>query len=246
MKDKPFFSIIIPAYNEEKYLPLLLQDIANQTSSDYEVIVVNGQSTDNTVKNIQKFKKILPSFKVFTSKVRNVSYQRNLGAFKATGEYLIFNDADNRLPKFFLNDLATEIKKSPVDLFTCWTKSFDPSPIHDFISLGINLQVHSSYLFKDPMAYGALIGCRRKIFKNIGGFDRNVGYGEDEVFIKTGYKKGYSFKVFKNPYFHFSLRRYDNKNAVQVLWEQAILKYKLITHKPVDQKKEYPMGGEIF
>ena len=53
---KPFFSIIIPTLNEEKYLPHLLADLAKQTFQDFEVIVIDGQSTDQTVPKTKLFK----------------------------------------------------------------------------------------------------------------------------------------------------------------------------------------------
>ena len=48
-KTEPFFSIIIPTLNEEKYLPLLLSDLEHQLFTDFEVIVVDGKSADKTV-----------------------------------------------------------------------------------------------------------------------------------------------------------------------------------------------------
>ncbi|KKT87511.1 MAG: Cell wall biogenesis glycosyltransferase, partial [Candidatus Collierbacteria bacterium GW2011_GWD2_45_10] len=92
---KPFFSVIIPALNEEKYLPLLLADLAKQTTRDFEVIIIDGNSKDKTVAKAKLFKNKLPLLTILSSPVRNVSVQRNQGATKATGRYLLFNDADN-------------------------------------------------------------------------------------------------------------------------------------------------------
>ncbi|MFH1244651.1 MAG: glycosyltransferase, partial [bacterium] len=52
---KPFFSLIIPALNEAKYLPLLLDDLSKQTFLDFEVIVVDGNSDDQTVAKAKSF-----------------------------------------------------------------------------------------------------------------------------------------------------------------------------------------------
>ena len=60
MTKKPFFSIIIPALNEEKYLPLLLSDLAKQTMRDFEVVVVDGKSEVKTVVTAKSFAKSLP------------------------------------------------------------------------------------------------------------------------------------------------------------------------------------------
>ena len=101
---KPYFSIIIPTLNEEKYLPLLLKDLSNQTFQEFEVIVVDGKSEDQTVNKAQTFTKLVKRLTIITS-VRNVSTQRNAGAKIAIGKQLLFNDADNRLPKLFLEGL---------------------------------------------------------------------------------------------------------------------------------------------
>ena len=116
MAQEPFFSIIIPALNEEKYLPRLLADLSQQTIKDFEVIIVDGQSTDQTVSRCQTYKDKLPSLEILTSPVRNVSVQRNQGGFAASGQYLVFNDADNRLPEYFLEGLRYQLRVKPVDL----------------------------------------------------------------------------------------------------------------------------------
>src|SRR3989339_724465 len=122
MTKKPFFSIIIPALNEEKYLSLLLSDLSNQTLRDFEVIVVDGKSEDKTVKIAKSFSDKLPSLEVVSSNVRHVCTQRNLGSKKASGKYLIFSDADNRLPEFFLVGIKYKIELLNADLITPWFK----------------------------------------------------------------------------------------------------------------------------
>jgi glycosyltransferase involved in cell wall biosynthesis len=125
--NKPFFSVIIPALNEEKYLPLLLADLTKQTISDFEVIVIDGVSKDKTVEKAKLFKNKLPSLTILTSSVRNVSVQRNMGAQKALGKYLLFNDADNRLPEYFLEGIKYQLHVKPLDLFTGWFTRLDHS-----------------------------------------------------------------------------------------------------------------------
>lgn len=98
--DKPFFTIIIPTYNEEKFLPKLLNDLTKQKERDFEVIIVDGKSKDNTIKCAQHHRESL-NLKVVSSKISNVSVQRNLGARKSKGKFLIFLDADMRIGQAF-------------------------------------------------------------------------------------------------------------------------------------------------
>ncbi len=78
-------SVIIPTLNEAACLPLLLRDLSQQIYRDFEVIVVDGRSTDKTLKIAQNFKKKVPRLKIIISPKRHVCFQRNLGAGSAAG-----------------------------------------------------------------------------------------------------------------------------------------------------------------
>ena len=86
---KPFFSVIIPTLNEEKYLPNLLDDLTKQKEENFEIIIVDGKSEDRTIDVAMKYKnKYL--IKTVVSQKRNLCYQRNFGAKNSVGEYLVF------------------------------------------------------------------------------------------------------------------------------------------------------------
>lgn len=242
----PFFSIVIPCLNEEKFLPLLLKDLAGQTIKDFEVIVVDGRSKDKTVEKAKKLAKLLPSLKILTSKIRNVSVQRNMGAEAAKGTYLLFNDADNRLPKHYLEGIKYHQSVKPTDMFTAWCLPDSKRNSDKVIATYINLLTETGLLLGTPGAFGAMIGCRRKIFGKIGGFNPEVGFAEDTEFIRVGYRKGYSFAIIREPRYVYSLRRFRKIGKLKLIQKYAILNLKYITNQKVDQKKEYPMGGEYL
>src|ERR1700744_4037192 len=96
-------SIIIPAYNEEKYLPKLLYSISQQDfEGKMEVIVVDGNSEDKTIDVAKSFRKKISNLSILALRKRGISYQRNRGAEKAKYKYLLFLDSDMILPQHFL------------------------------------------------------------------------------------------------------------------------------------------------
>ena len=93
-------SIIVPAFNAEKYLDRSIKSILNQTYDDLEIIIIDDASKDNTKKIIQKYasqdKRIRP---IYSEINRGVSKSRNMGLQTFTGDYVFFMDADDYIVK---------------------------------------------------------------------------------------------------------------------------------------------------
>ena len=102
------FSIIIPVYNVEKYIERTLDSVFNQTFKDFEVIIVNDGSTDNSINLAKKY-----DVKVIDSVHVEVSEARNIGEKKATGEYLIFLDSDDYWDEKLLEEINKSLKNKP-------------------------------------------------------------------------------------------------------------------------------------
>ncbi len=88
-------SIIIPVYNGEKYIRECISSILINNTKDYEVIIINDGSTDNTQNILDELKN--DKLKIYNNKNHGVSYSRNFGIGQAEGEYLMFVDADDIL-----------------------------------------------------------------------------------------------------------------------------------------------------
>lgn len=243
MNQKPFFSIIIPTLNEEKYLPQLLEDLSQQTLQNFEVIIIDGKSNDKTVELASKYQNLLPNLKIDLSEKRNVSVQRNTGAKLAHGKWLIFNDADNRLPKYFLEGIKYQLTANPTDMFTCWSDAEDKSPKDKTIAQACNLMLEASLLTKSPSAFGAMIGCKKSVFDSSDGFNPKVGFAEDKDFIVKNYQAGHVFKIYKDPKYVYSLRRFHSEGTLKLIQKSSKLLLKYLSGQPINQKKEYPMGG---
>lgn len=242
-KTQPFFSIIIPTLNEEIYIPKLLTSLANQSYRNFEIIIVDGQSTDNTLKIIDTFKNKQNNIVVYKSNKKNVSYQRNQGAKESRGNYLIFSDADNQYSKHFFLELSHILNKNPQLFFTTWFKP-DQSNIWSILfSFFWNLIVELKNKTKHPLVIGAFVGCKKSAFYQIGKFNENLKYGEDKRFSEDARLAGIKLKIFKKPTFIMCLRRIRKNGIFNSVINYIKLNYRYYHNKKIDYEKDYPMGG---
>lgn len=110
------FSIIIPAYNCERYISRCLNSIISQkSSSSYEVIVVNDGSTDDTEAVIRTFVQRYTNITLINTDNKGVSNARNVGLEAIKGEYVIFVDADDWVSEGYIDYLAKELASSNAD-----------------------------------------------------------------------------------------------------------------------------------
>ncbi len=240
---QPFFSIVIPTLNEEKYLPLLLVDLSKQEFDDFEVIIVDGNSEDKTIQKTQPYKKTL-TLKTFVVKKRNVSYQRNYGAKKTKGEWIVFMDADNRIKNSFLQNIKTQLNKNPeTDLFTTFTKPDRNILLENILAQSINTALLLLKWIGKPGCPGALIGIRKTMLSTLQ-FDESRSILEDSWFVREGIQRGYTFTIFKYPRYFFSFRR-QRKNPIRMnLHSLIVINYNLFFKKNfIKTLNSYPMKG---
>lgn len=109
------FSIVIPVYNVEGYIEKCLNSIKIQTYSNFEVIIVNDGSPDNSEKKIKTFLKD-KRFKYYKKENGGLSDARNYGIKYTTGDYLLFVDSDDYIDKKMLEELNKAIKLSDAEM----------------------------------------------------------------------------------------------------------------------------------
>lgn len=102
----PFFSIVIPVYNVERYLPDCLDSIMNQSYNNYEIICVNDGSTDNSLCVLEDYMERDGRVKIISQANKGLSSARNAGIREAKGEYILFVDSDDWLISCSLETLA--------------------------------------------------------------------------------------------------------------------------------------------
>jgi glycosyltransferase involved in cell wall biosynthesis len=243
----PFFSIVIPTLNEEKYLPALLEDLTKQTYDSFEVFVVDGHSDDKTAKKAQNFAQHLP-LTLVTSPKRDVSHQRNMGIKVSQGKWIVFMDADDRIPPYFLVGLKYQLDRHPsTDAFTTWV---DTSKYHNrdekFIANAYNLGIFSNQYLNKPTTVGAMLGIRRSLGQKLS-FRPMVDDFEDHDLIDRLNKQGYSFRIFREPRYFFSMRRFKKEGTLKMIATYAQANMNLMLGVAnTDLVKNYVMKGGSY
>jgi hypothetical protein len=239
----PFLSVIIPALNEEKYLPRLLKDLANQSEKDFEVIVVDGNSEDQTAEKAVEFAAQC-KLKLVVSKKRNLAHQRNLGAKNANGQYVIFLDADTRIGRQFVQKLKKSAHSSKYLLFLPLHVP-EKAKYHDKLLFKVlSFFIEASQLTDKPFSYGPSAMLQRHFFDHIGGYDETIFVYEDHEIVQRIRKMGVHAKLLQNIQVHFSMRRFKNEGRLNVLRKYLIASMQLLSSGKVDEKAfTYEMGG---
>ncbi len=249
MEKNPFFSIIIPTLNEEKYVPHLLSDLKRQTNANFEVLVVDGKSNDKTKQKVLSYDKHL-ALTFIESPKRNVCSQRNLGARNAKAPWLLFIDADNRLPNFYIQGLRYQIDKNNPYYFTSFMNADSKHSLDKTIAQVINTYLLSQKNTKNPSVLEAMIGVKKSLFSSIGGFEETIEFAEGQDLTKKILNKKYPLHIFKEPKYTCSYRRLRKEGILKVLRNSAYLilaQQTGITLDSTTYQKYYPMlGGDYF
>lgn len=243
----PFFSIVIPTLNEEKYLPKLLTDLSDQTFKEFEVLVVDGHSDDATIIEAKKFSPHL-KIKTFVVDKRSVSFQRNFGAKKSRGQWIIFMDSDNRLFPQYLREVSEELKKDPdVGIFTTWVAPEKNDQMYQAIANGTNFSIELCNYINRPTSFGALIGANQKVLKTIQ-FDERQKVYEDGKFVQAAIRGGFNFKIFRKPKFIFSLRRVRKEGSIKMLAKSLMINIHFLRNKSFEDHDfgYYMEGGGAY
>lgn len=204
---KPLISVIIPVYNGEKYLSQTVESVLNQSFGDFELLLIDDGSTDNSKSIIASFQKNDDRVRCVFKENTGVSDTRNKGIASAKGDYIYFADADDILHK----DILLELKKvidCGYDIAVCNYLTFRDSCHFETASSNsraVNIEI-DELLNKGLMTsiWTKLISKKLLLDYDIL-FDINMTYGEDLFFClksciackKIGFvdKKLYAYRL---------------------------------------------------
>lgn len=200
-------SIIIPTYNEETLLPLLLNSIKAQSFKDYEIIVADNQSTDKTTQIAEEHNCVIVEGGL-------PGKGRNCGAMVANGDTLLFLDADVILPPTFIEDILAEYKNKEYGVATCRIDPISNRWIDFFLHWCYNTFIVLAVMFC-PYAPGFCIIADKKIHKALMGFDEAIMLGEDSDYVQRAGKIS-KFGILKSHKVPVSVRRFDRDGRFNI------------------------------
>lgn len=198
-------SVIIPAYNEERYIEKCLASLSKQSYRDKEIIVVDDGSTDRTIEIAKKY-----HIKIIRGEHKGPGFSRNLGAKKAQGKILVFIDADMHFDKEYIKNLVSPILKNSKIVGT--THDYEVATNTDNIWSRLWGKVRVAKETAHQVAIFRAI--RRDAFLKMGGFDPKYGYADDQTFY---YKYGIKPTVAKNTTCY-----HRNPESLKETYKQAI------------------------
>jgi len=190
----PFFSVIIPTFNRRALLTYALDSVRRQTFTDYEVIVVDDGSTDDTLEGLSTF----PDVKVLRQKNRGPGVARNLGVRESCGQYIAFLDSDDVWFPWSLETYAAILRRSEAPAFVAGK----PFRFRDEVELPATASGNMEQLhFPDYLASGdewrwfgvSSFIIRANEFRAAGGFAEEPINGEDaDLALKLGEAPGFT------------------------------------------------------
>lgn len=182
------FSIVIPCFNQSHFLNDTMSSLIYQTYGNWEAIIVNDGSTDNTIEIGNYWCKRDSRIKIISVSNNGLSSARNIGIEFSTCEYIALLDADDKYVSNHLQSLLNVFQTGSDIVFTGYRYFSDSSPINH--SVRLNRLMNFQQILDGNMVPPVAVAFKRSIFDLSGGFDTSLKSAEDwDLWIRC-YKIG--------------------------------------------------------
>lgn len=225
-------SVVIPARNEEEFLPATIDALNAQSYRNFEILVVANGCNDRTAEVARE-----AGCRVFELGDRGLGAARNLGGREARGQILLFLDADTLLPKGTLKTIAAKFKRCH-SCGTLWGEPDSRKLSYKLIYAGKNL-IHGLHLH---CGSSGVILCWRDDFLKIGGFDESLYLRENSHLMKRLLRFGRYCFIARTPCIT-SMRRYESNGAgemvrlwLKVWWRSIVSDISHATYEDLEQE----------
>lgn len=237
----PKISIIVPVYKAEKYLHRCLNSIVAQTFTDWECILVDDGSPDNSGMICDEYSGKDRRFRVFHQENKGISATRENALYKASGEYIQFVDSDDWIEPNMLEIMLQTSIKNNADIVGC-------NFVEEFLTKQNKVDVF--YTSKDVFLNDVLLNrwgvlwklliARKLIIDNDIHFPENVNGGEDYVFVVSCLLLCNKAVCVDNYFYHYN--RFNNDSFIHTAsFQNLMYQYNatLIVEKILQQKSGY-------
>lgn len=222
-------SVIIPIYNTEKTIVQTLKGLKNQRKKDFEVVIVDDGSTDNSSKLVTKFEKQSGlAINLIHQKNSGPAKARNLGVKHSEGNIVIFLDSDCIPPKNWIEEMVKPLNKKVVGCNCGYEVKNKESLIARYINYEIAKR-HKKLIGRSVDTIGTYsTSLIKSVFNEVGGFDTKyrAASGEDFDLAFNIRRKGYNLvftgKTFVYHYHPDSLRKYLKQQFGRGYWRARI------------------------
>ena len=210
-------SLIVPAYNEEKYIGNCLSSIEKYGKDLFEVIVINNASTDKTSKIIEAF----PNVRLINETKKGLPFARNRGLSEARGDIVAFVDADTMIKKGWVDRIKKEFEKDEKLAYISGPYVYyDFSLILKLLTWFVYIFIaYPSYIFAGYMATMGNFAARKSFMNNVGGFDNNIVFHGDDTDISRKLHKIGKTKFSLSFYLPSSARRLKGEGYIITVYQ---------------------------
>ncbi len=219
-------SIIVPCYNQAQYLDECLQSVLDQTYSDWECIIVNDGSPDNTEEVTKNWTEKDDRFKYIHKKNGGLSSARNAGIEIARGEFILPLDADDKIAKNYCELAVAEFKKDKdLKLVYCLAEKFgEENGLWELSKFSLRF-----------LASGNMIFCsaffKKSDWESIGGYDVKMIYGlEDWEFWINLLKSSGKVKKIEQICFYYRVKKNSMIKSLNNQQSDFLNEYMSIKH----------------
>lgn len=223
----PLVTIVMPAYNVEQYIAKSIESVISQTEQDWELIIINDGSTDNTLDVITPFTKQDRRISIINQENSGVSVARNHGLRLASGQYISFLDADDIYDRRYIELMVTPLRLGDASVSFCKYKEVDGSQVISESPGAINSLVEGSFIrhilnVKNTHANMAMMHKVEHLRAHDICFLEGCANGEDRMFVlKSCY---FANVAFVPHYLYNYIFREDSACRAEISYDRFLVK----------------------
>jgi len=197
-------SVIMSCYNSQANVGRAIESILNQTYEDFELLICDDGSIDNTYETISEYKRLDKRVKIFKNK-KNIGLTKSLNILvnEAKGMYIARQDDDDISSNVRLNTQISALKNENLDFITSRAKVLGSKRLIPGFSFYLSTSLVMN--FKNPFIHGSLM-IDKKVLNKVGNYDERFYYAQDYKLFSDLLTIGCKYKIIKTPLYELNLK----------------------------------------